>query len=165
MIVRRTGNLTVTGVALAAAVVGLAACGGSTGPGQPGEPAAKQAGSTLEVRVKPSPDASAGSWTLTCQPPGGTHPAPETACAALRDAQDPFAAPSKQQICTQIYGGPQTASIEGEWSGKSVSADFSRKNGCEIKTWDALEPVFAPGKAAETGSGKGTEKGSPKSTG
>ena len=133
---------------LIATTAGLSACASPAGPKQPGEPVASQAGSTLTVRVTPSPDAPTKVWMLTCQPPGGTHPDPGAACATLTKlthAGNPFAEPPKGQICTQIYGGPQTAKIEGEWRGKAVAADYSRRNGCAMKTWDELKPVLAPG--------------------
>lgn len=98
----------------------------------------------MNIRVTPSPDAPVRTWTLTCQPPGGDHPSPQRACTALAEAEHPFASPSPEEMCTQIYGGPQQATIEGEWRGRAVSAEFTRRNGCEIDTWDALEPVLMP---------------------
>lgn len=141
----------VAATSLAVSVAGLTACGAPAGPGQPGQPAATQAGSTLTVRFTPSPDASTKVWMLICQPPGGDHPAPEAACATLTELTDegnPFDEPPKDRICTQIYGGPQKAKIEGQWRGDPVSGTYSRRNGCEIKTWEALEPVIAPGESA-----------------
>ena len=41
------------------------------------------------------------------------------------------------QMCTQIYGGPETATVRGTWQGERVDASFSRQNGCEIARWDA----------------------------
>lgn len=151
----RPGKLLVVAVG-SLAVAGLTGCGGLAGQGQPDAPAATQAGSTLTVRFTPNPDASTRVWTLTCEPPGGDHPAAQEACATLVERTregTPFASPSEGQICTQIYGGPQTAEIEGHWRGRPVSADYSRQNGCEIQTWDALQPVIAPGAASPPGSG------------
>lgn len=42
------------------------------------------------------------------------------------------------QICTEIYGGPETAEISGIIAGKSVNTSLSRNNGCNIKHWDDL---------------------------
>ena len=39
-------------------------------------------------------------------------------------------------MCTEIYGGPQTATVTGTFRGEPVSAEFSRTNGCEIARWD-----------------------------
>ncbi len=80
---------------------------------------------------------------LTCAPPGGDHPDPAAACAALAVAgTDVFSPPDPDLACTEIYGGPQTASITGTVGGTRVNATFSRKNGCEIARWDALGPIL-----------------------
>jgi hypothetical protein len=52
--------------------------------------------------------------------------------------------PPKDQVCTQIYGGPQTAHIEGQFSGQAVARDLARRNGCEIADWDKAQPLLAP---------------------
>lgn len=140
---------TASAVSVALSVVGLAACGAPVSPGSPGEPEATEAGSTLTIRFTPAPEADTKVWTLTCQPPGGSHPAPEAACttlAELTESGDPFVQPPADEICPQIYGGPQQAKVEGEWRGASVSATYSRRNGCDMKRWDEMEPVIAPGR-------------------
>jgi hypothetical protein len=73
--------------------------------------------------------------TLTCDPDGGSHPDPGKACDALlehEDALDPLAG---DVACTQIYGGPQLATIAGAGG---VHATLARTNGCEIARWAAL---------------------------
>jgi hypothetical protein len=47
---------------------------------------------------------------LTCNPTGGTNPDPEAACRALDANGGRTAAAPKDKACTQIYGGPETAS-------------------------------------------------------
>jgi hypothetical protein len=83
------------------------------------------------------------TWTLTCDPVGGSHPEADKACAALaakgRTALPPV---PKGMMCTQIFGGDQTAMIEGTWNGQPVSATFSRRNGCEISRWNALKGLL-----------------------
>jgi len=83
------------------------------------------------------------TWTLTCDPAGGTHPKPEAACSSLT-AKGTTAMPAvaKDKICTQIYGGPQTAKVTGTWQGKAVNASFTRKNGCEISRWQSLKGLL-----------------------
>lgn len=44
--------------------------------------------------------------------------------------------------CTQIYGGPDTASVEGTLDGESVSATLTRANGCEIERFERLLPLL-----------------------
>lgn len=98
--------------------------------------------SSLTIEVKKSPDAAPTSWRLECDPPGGTHPTADQACAALGKAEKPFAPPPKDQMCTKIYGGPQVATVEGTWRGEPVNARFTRGDGCEISRWDALSVVL-----------------------
>ena len=38
--------------------------------------------------------------------------------------------------CTQIYGGPASASVRGTLLGEQVDAQFKLTNGCEIERWD-----------------------------
>ena len=82
--------------------------------------------------------------TLTCDPLGGTHPDPAGACAAIAAAGGvaAFAPVPAQTMCTEIYGGPQTATVRGTVDGEAVSATFSRSNGCEIGRWDRLAALL-----------------------
>lgn len=122
------------------------------GSGGTGDPSPSQPQTRLTVRVTPSPDAATQEWTLTCQPAGGDHPAPAAACAALRDATGTFKPVPPDAICTQIYGGPQQATIEGVWRGEHVRASYNRKNGCEIHRWEAIKPVLQPRDASSSAS-------------
>jgi len=121
------------------ALVSIVACG------DPGPTLAQQQpGPRLTVTFRADDRAAPTVWDLTCDPVGGNHPDPQRACQALTDAGDPFAPPPKDQICTQIYGGPQTASVVGTWRGKNVRGDFNRRDGCQIARWDALRAVLQP---------------------
>ena len=71
---------------------------------------------------------SGETWTLTCDPPGGTHPDPEDACRRLAAIDDPFARPPADEICTEQYGGPEQAMITGTYRGEPVSYALSRTN-------------------------------------
>ena len=83
------------------------------------------------------------SWKLTCAPPAGTHPDPETACRVLAESGAKALPPvGKDRVCTQIYGGPEKATISGTWNGKPVMSSLSRTNGCEIGRWKALEGLL-----------------------
>jgi Subtilisin inhibitor-like len=83
------------------------------------------------------------TWTLRCNPPGGSLPRAATACARLRaEALRPL---PPGTICTQIYGGPQTARVRGRVDGRPVDSRFGRSNGCEIHRWDELRYLLAPG--------------------
>jgi len=96
----------------------------------------------LRVTVRTASGARARTYTLRCDPIGGDHPDPEAACAALEVAAHALAPVPKGQSCTQIYGGSQTADIEGTWRGSLISATFKRTDGCEIARWDSLAAVF-----------------------
>ena len=113
--------LLLTGSLLA---VGLAGCGGTA--------------DELSIHY----DDGAGKtsdWTLTCDPPGGTHPDPGAACQALeKNGATALPPVPKNQPCTMIYGGPETARITGTWKGEKIDAELSRTNGCEIARWKAL---------------------------
>ena len=83
------------------------------------------------------------TWQLTCDPAGGTHPTAAAACAALEaKGKTAFPPVPKDMMCTQQYGGPQTAKITGTWKGEPVNASFSRTNGCEIGRWSALKGLL-----------------------
>ena len=136
-----------------AALLLLGGCGGqddtvTTVPADP--PSSRDAPATdLSISVSTTGDGESASWQLSCDPAGGDHPDPEAACAAIAQAgADAFSPPPKDQACTEIYGGPQTASVKGVVDGEEVSAAFSRTNGCEIARWDALAGLLGSAGAA-----------------
>lgn len=123
----------------------LAGCGSgnSTEVVVPQAPASSTAPSTNLTVVFDDGAGKTDSWTLTCDPAGGTHPHAATACAALtangKTALPPVA---KGMMCTQIFGGAQRAKVTGTWNGGQVNAALSRTNGCEISRWKALEGLL-----------------------
>jgi hypothetical protein len=124
----------------------LAACGTQSGGGSPNPSAS--AATQLSITARSAPTAPAQTWTLTCDPAGGSHPNPAAACAALAATADPFSATPPDRACTMIYGGAQTATIVGTYRGLSVNASYSRTNGCEIARWDTVAAVLViPGGA------------------
>jgi hypothetical protein len=69
---------------------------------------------------------------LRCSPPGGGHPSPAKACAALKAAGgDPAKLRSAAVMCTLQYA-PVTASITGTWKGKKVRWTRTFGNTCEL---------------------------------
>ncbi|HEY5186626.1 MAG TPA: SSI family serine proteinase inhibitor [Actinomycetes bacterium] len=141
--VRRTtlvSGLLVAGVLLAAC--GSQQAGDGTGSARP------SATTQLTVTARMAPTAAAQTWTLTCDPAGGSHPDPTAACAELAAATDPFSPTPADRACTMIYGGAQTATITGTYRGRAVDASYQRSNGCEIARWDAIATVLViPGGA------------------
>jgi hypothetical protein len=89
---------------------------------------------------------SAKTWQLTCDPAGGTHPDPEAACRVL-ETNGAAALPPvpKDKACTQIYGGPETATITGTWQGNQVTSRFARNDGCQISRWKLMEGLLPRG--------------------
>jgi len=85
------------------------------------------------------------TWTLRCNPARGTLPRPRVACRRLAvGGPELFAPIPKNAVCTEIYGGPQIASVVGLVSGKRIWARLSRQNGCQIARWNRLSPWLLP---------------------
>jgi hypothetical protein len=98
---------------------------------------------SLTIVIDPGDGAQSEEWTLACDPAGGTHPDPEAACAALAGVEvEAFMPVAADQMCTQIYGGPETATVRGTWRADRVDASFSRQHGCEIARWDAVAALL-----------------------
>jgi hypothetical protein len=81
--------------------------------------------------------------TLTCR--GGSARATgwlaRSPARACRRARRLPAAPRPDRICTQIYGGPQTARITGRVGARRVDRRLSRTDGCQIDEWDRMVPL------------------------
>lgn len=129
------------GTALALGAVG---CGGDRdgAGGTPGGSATAVAASQLSITVRPSPHEASKHFTLVCDPARGDVPSPKRACRALEKADHPFAPVRAGTMCTQIFGGPQTATVRGTWHGHEVEATYARKNGCQVHRWDAIGAVL-----------------------
>ena len=100
--------------------------------------------SRLEIEVRDGPEAPPRRWTLECDPPGGDHPDPAGACAALAAARDPFAPVPDYLRCAQVYFGPERATITGRWRGVPVQAEYRRNDACQENRWRAVRPVLQP---------------------
>ena len=107
----------------------------TTGPGQ-GSDATPGVTTELTIVVRGGPGRRDHTYSLVCDPAGGDHPDPEAACRLLREMKDPFAPVPPDAMCTEIYGGPQTATVTGSFRGEPVNAQFSRTDGCQIARWD-----------------------------
>lgn len=118
--------------------------GGAAGTRPSGSPSPTGLPADLTITVDASGSGDTQTWTLTCDPPGGDHPDPAWACAGIEEAGGvaAFDPVPRTAVCTEIYGGPQTAHVEGTVDGTPINADFSRTNGCEMSRWDALRAVL-----------------------
>jgi hypothetical protein len=94
---------------------------------------------SLEITVWPAGrDGVSTRTTLACDPPGGSHPDPVSACRRLLALEDPFAPVPGNAACTMVWGGPEVAVVRGRFRGADLEASFDRTNGCEIARWDRL---------------------------
>jgi hypothetical protein len=109
--------------------------------------ASAAASGTTSLRIRVWPEGAGGrssTWTLRCDPAGGTHPRRVEACRVLASFKDPFAPVPPNMGCTQIYGGPQVALVTGTFSGRRVWTRFKRNDGCQIARWARVGPLLAP---------------------
>ncbi|MEE1930187.1 SSI family serine proteinase inhibitor [Streptomyces sp. TRM 70351] len=136
---RRTAITVVFTAALSVVTGSALAC--------PAPPPSQAPADRLVITYQEEDAAEAEQFELRCHPAGGTHPAAQDACAAVDQATRTRARslwePVGQDVmCTQIYGGPQTARVTGTWGGRQVDSRFERTNGCEIDRWDAMTPAL-----------------------
>ena len=126
----------------------LAACAsGGAGGGGAGGGSTQQVEDDLQVEVDRGDGSPVERYSLTCgDPVAGDLPDAEAVCAHLQGLDDPFAPLPTDIMCTEQYGGPQTAHVTGQWQGRPVDLQLSRTNGCRITQWDSLGPLL-PGPA------------------
>jgi ABC-type Fe3+-hydroxamate transport system substrate-binding protein len=125
-----------TAVAVVALAV-LSACASS------GSGSGSSDGTSLKIAVVADKGASPKVMTLKCDPAGGDHPQAAQACAVLDKAGATVFKPvPKSRVCSMLYGGPQTATVKGNYLGKAVNATFKRTNGCEVERWEKLGTTF-----------------------
>ena len=55
------------------------------------------------------------------------------------------------QACTELYGGPQTVTVQGEINGKQVQLERTRTNGCEIAEYDFWAELKSKSSSNSTG--------------
>jgi hypothetical protein len=129
----------------------LAGCATPAGGGDAGAggttaaTSAAPADDTLLVVLDRADGTEPERYTLSCGGnPDGDHPDPAGACAQLAALPRPFAALPSDIVCTEQYGGPQTARVTGRWHGEDVDLQLSRTDGCRIAQWDGLGPLLPP---------------------
>jgi hypothetical protein len=90
---------------------------------------------------------------LLCHPAGGSVPQAQQACRHLDILGGPVGATPQREMCSMLYGGPETARVTGTWRGRQVNESYSRTNSCQTERWERMEPVLpavATGQAAPT---------------
>ena len=113
------------------AAVLLAACGSET-------PAADAPSTNLLVRVDPDgPKGAKPAQTARVRCPGAH-------CQAASGLKAGDFAPTPQGVaCSMIYGGPETATVQGTLRGKPIDARFSRTDGCQTSRWRKVQRLLA----------------------
>jgi hypothetical protein len=119
--------------AVVLATAALAACGG-------------------EERERKADAAASVELVISVRSPQGTRAtelecdasARSRRCETARRLADFLATqPPRDRVCTQIYGGPETAQVRGTIGDRRIDRRFSKTNGCEIADWKRAEPLFA----------------------
>ena len=96
-----------------------------------------------------SVEGNARTWTLRCDPVGGTLGTlarEREACRRLDALRNPFARPNPAMVCTMQYGGPDQAQITGTHEGRRVWIRLGLADGCQIarfKRFAFLIPAYS----------------------
>jgi hypothetical protein len=125
--------------ALAAAAVGTLLAAGSAGA--VGLPRPGVAG--FEDRLTVVYDDGSGrtvTRTLDCGTAVST--TEQDACLQLVELGGPLAPVPAGQMCSMIYGGPQTAHVTGVWDGVPIDETYRRTDGCEVARWNRMVPTL-----------------------
>ena len=158
---RRSSVLHLRSLALAAAVAGLAltapGCGDSDEAGS-GD-AFTEGDSSLTVTL--DPDGPDGPEEETTEEVSCEDGSDDAVCIALAEMDVAALEPvPPDTACTELFGGPDTLSLEGMIEGNDVDVDLTRANGCEIERFDAAVPLlevlfpdYEPGGAIDEPSG------------
>lgn len=105
----------------------------------------------LEITVGVADDPFAGGQALLeCGPDRSAGVlwldgvAADAACEALQDPAVVAAldAPPADQVCAEVFGGPEVATIVGTVEGLQVDAVLDRADACAIERWDLLQPLL-----------------------
>ncbi len=141
---------------VAIVTVVLAACGGDTsddplplepdgGTGDGAEPpGSPYPVADLTITIE-HPDAETVEYRVTCLSDTATITgieslSGETACSRLAEpaVQARLASPPPERVCTEIYGGPDVARMDGTIDGRPIATTIDRTDGCGISDWDNL---------------------------
>jgi hypothetical protein len=125
---------------LVAAALVLAACG-SDEPTTPATGGGSDELANLVVTVDADGDAGAPAKELAVNCKAPTDSDVCGAAAGISAAE--LAEPPGDVACTEIFGGPERATIRGTLRGEPVDASFSRSDGCEIDRWDKVKPLLS----------------------
>jgi hypothetical protein len=106
----------------------LAACGGNMP--QTDNPVIEGTELTIDVTGGGAPPET---YTLTCDPIGGTVPSPKKVCAALVAPQhNPFPGPRARAGCKERHGDG-TLHVTGTWRGRELDVSYDQATTCSAK--------------------------------
>jgi hypothetical protein len=125
---------------LALTCLAVAAIAAGCGSDDDEQPAAPPALADLRVQVDPDGKGSRASrsTTVRCSSAQDSPVCEKVAALRLADIEPP----SRATACTELYGGPQTATITGTLRGERIDLKLSRVNGCEIARWEAASALL-----------------------
>jgi hypothetical protein len=76
---------------------------------------------------------------VTCRSSGDRR----RACRILRRLPREVFSPREQpEVCTQQWGGPQTARVVGRLRGRQIDLRFDLADGCAISQWELAAPLL-----------------------
>ena len=130
MAAAKTASL-IAGLAVASAV---GACGGADG-----EPQERPRAPTVDLVITVTSSQGRRETELECDASARSR----RCDAARRLAPFLAAQPPEDRICTQIYGGPETARVHGTIGNRLIDRRFSKVNGCAIADWRRAESLLA----------------------
>lgn len=140
---------------LFAALAVLAGCGDDGGA----EPTSNDpfAEGDARLTVTLDPDGAGGPENPATEELSCEELSEDPACLAVRDlSASDFDPTPPGQACTELFGGPDEATVTGEINGEDVDTELTRANGCEIERFDRALPLlqalfdgYEPGAAIE----------------
>ena len=119
------------------AVAGCSSAAAPGGQGGTGTPAKVM----LEFHLTGGPAETPKKWTLNCEPAGGTHLDPASACSVLLRLNNPFAPQSKQIACPMILRSDRKILVTGTWLGKPVHR-VVLDGGCDLVLFSKLDKIL-----------------------
>lgn len=128
------GRVALAALAVAALSTGAAGCGGGEGSGTTTEREPN------DVLIITRDDGTGTAIRLRLECESGDR----ELCAEIARL-GPALVPQPDEICTEIYGGPQTITITGRLGGDPVRVVVGRENGCAIDRYDRLERILTDG--------------------
>ena len=121
----------------------LAGCGGEKEAGDGSGSGTAAPATQLTVRVDPDGDGpeKAKQARISCEGGSDGSRGPCATAGKLRPAD--FEPTPDDVACTELFGGPQTATISGTLQREQVQGRFSRQDGCEIARWEKVSALLA----------------------